>query len=461
MAPTQTFLLGAACCGVLTAAAAGQTLFAQRQTTPAPARGATAAIRVEVDRLWPKPLPNHWILGSVTGVAVDSRDHIWIVHRGIDSMTTRTEASLGLTPPGAEDCCAAAPPVLEFDAAGTLVSHWGGPGQGFDWPVSPGGITVDTKGNVWITAAGPPEPLSAAAPATGTGRGGGGRAAGGGAATTGGATTGGAATGGAATGGAATGGAATGGAVAGGAATGGATTGGAATGGAATGGGGGRGQGRGTAPAAPRPEDAHVLKFSPTGQFVLQIGKAGQAGDKNSEASLNRPVDVAVDTAANEIYVADGGTSQRVIVFDATTGSYKRKWSGHGSDFTRLSCIALSNDGQVYVCDRKNNRIQVFKKDGTFVKEAFVAKATGGFGSVWDVSFSTDPRQQSLLVADGMNEKIVVLDRTTLNVTTSFGDGGRAPGTFRAVGGVAMDSKGNIYTAEMYEGKRLQKFVKR
>ena len=455
MAPTRTFLLGAACCGLLTAAAAGQTLFAQRQTPPAPARGAAAAIRVEVDRLWPKPLPNHWILGSVTGVAVDSRDHIWIVHRGIDSMTTRTEASLGLTPPGAEDCCTAAPPVLEFDAAGTLVSHWGGPGQGFDWPVSPGGITVDAKGNVWITAAGAPEPLSAAAPATGTGRGGGGRAAGtGGAAAGGGAAT---------TGGAATGGAATGGAATGAAATGAATTGGAATGGAATAGaGGGRGQGRGgAAPAAPRPEDAHVLKFSPTGQFLLQIGKAGQPGNKTSETSLNRPVDVAVDTAANEVFVADGGTSQRVVVFDATTGSFKRTWSGHGTDFARLSSIALSNDGQVYVGDRQNNRIQVFKKDGTFVKEAFVAKATGGFGSVWDVSFSTDPRQQSLLVADGMNEKIVVLDRTALTVTTSFGDGGRWPGTFRAVGGVAMDSKGNIYTAEMYEGKRLQKFVKR
>src|SRR5262245_55106499 len=116
-----------------------------------------AAPKFEVDRMWPKPLPNHWILGSITGLTVDAQDHIWIVHRGLDSLTSRTEAGTGTNPPTAEDCCAPAPAVLEFDAAGTLVSHWGGPGQGFEWPVSPGGIKVDAKGSVWITAAGPPD----------------------------------------------------------------------------------------------------------------------------------------------------------------------------------------------------------------------------------------------------------------------------------------------------------------
>src|SRR6476659_11087601 len=150
-----------------------------------------AAPKFEVDRMWPKPLPNHWILGSVTGLSVDAQDHVWIVHRGLDSLTARTEAGTGTTPPTAEDCCSPAPPVLEFDANGTLLNKWGGPGKGFDWPVSPGGIAVDAKGNVWITAAGPPEALTsivsptaaaeAAASAGGGAAGGGGRRGAGGA----------------------------------------------------------------------------------------------------------------------------------------------------------------------------------------------------------------------------------------------------------------------------------------
>ena len=116
-----------------------------------------AAPSFQVDPLWPKPLPNHWLLGSVTGVAFDARDHIWIVHRGYDSMTARTEIGAATSPKTSEECCVPAPPVLEFDTAGNLVSHWGGPGEKYDWPVSPGGIAVDSKGSVWITAAGPPD----------------------------------------------------------------------------------------------------------------------------------------------------------------------------------------------------------------------------------------------------------------------------------------------------------------
>jgi hypothetical protein len=381
----------------------------------------------EVDRLWPKPLGNSWILGSVTGVAVDRQDRIWIVHRGLDSLTGRTEAGLDQNPPGSEACCKAAPAVLQFDPTGALVSNWGGPGQGFDWPVSPGGIDVDDK-HVWITAAGVPELV----PAPGRGGGGGG--------------------------GRAAGGAAGGGAAGGGAA---AARGGAAGGGAAAAGGGGQGRGGRGPAAAPRPADAHVLKFTRDGKFVLQIGKAGDAGDKDSKTNLNRPADVAVDTVANEVYVADGGTSQRIVVFDANTGAYKRHWGGHGSDFARLTCVALSRDGQVYVCDRKNNRIQVFKKDGTFVRETVIAKATLGNGAVWDIAFSPDAQQQFAYVADGQNEKVWVLRRATLENVTSFGGGGRWPGGFYAVGSIAVDSKGVIYTGETFEGKRVQKFTRK
>ena len=376
--------------------AGGAALAAARAGVPlgAQSRGQNAPPAFEVDRLWPKPLPNHWILGSITGLSVDSQDHIWIVHRGLDSLTARTEAGTGTTPPTAEDCCAPAPPVLEFDAAGNLVSQWGGPGQGFDWPVSPGGIEVDAKGNVWIAAAGVPDVPATVANASGGG------------------------------------------------------------------GGGGRGAGRGNA-APPKPPDAHVLKFSKTGQFVLQIGKAGEPGPKDSTTGLDKPADMAVDTTANEVYIADGGTHQRIAVFDATSGAFKRQWTGNGSEFGRLSCVALSKDGLVYVCDRKNDRIQVFKKDGTFVREAFIAKSTMLAGSVWDVTFSNDAPQRYAFVADGQNDKIWVLDRYTLDTVGNFGDVGGGPGTFRLVGSVGMDSKGNLYTGETFEGKRVQKFIKK
>jgi DNA-binding beta-propeller fold protein YncE len=400
-------LLAAA--GVGTAA-----LHRQAQGRGASAQPGAQAVAFDVDRLWPKPLPNHWILGSVTGVAVDALDHIWIAHRGQDSMTARTESSLMLTPPGAEDCCLPAPPVLEFDAAGALVGSWGGPGQGFDWPVSPGGITVDGSDNVWIAAAGPPDPPPAAA-------------------------------------------------------------------GVAPRAGGGGGGARGGAATPPRPADAHVLKFSRSGKFLLQIGKAGEPGANDSTTSLDRPAAVACDSTANEVYVADGGAHQRVVVFDATTGAFKRQWRVSETDisrsatmvsrglaadavlpFGRVSAIALSKDGKVYVGDRQNNRVVVFGKDGSSAGFGIVSKDTKGFGSVWGLALSpSDPQQRYVYVADGQDEKVFLLDRTRFSVVASFGDGGRWPGTFRAVTGVAADSKGNLYTGEGAEGKRVQRWVKK
>ena len=128
----------------------------------------------------------------------------------------------------------------------------------------------------------------------------------------------------------------------------------------------------------------------------------------------------------------------------------------------------------VYVCDRTSNRIQVFQKDGKFVKEGFVAKETRGAtvggqpgfvvssaGSAWDVAFSNDPRQQFLFVADGHDKKVIVLQRDTLAQIGSFGSGGRLAGQFLAVGSVAADSRGNVYTGEQHHGKRVQKWVRR
>ena len=364
------------------------------------ARGVQAP-SFKVDPLWPRPLPNHWVLGSVTGVAVDSQDHIWITHRGADSLGNNEKGAI-LNPP--TGCCVPAPQVLEFDQAGNLVSHWGGPGQGYEWPQSTGGISVDQKGNVWIAGAGQPEAAArpAGAPAA---------------------------------------------------------------------------PGAGARPAAPKPQDAHVLKFSRTGQFLLQIGHAGKTEGSDSKTGLNRPIGVSVDPATNDLYVADGFGNRRVVVFDAETGAYKRHWGAYGEkpddanlgaydpsappakQFRTVSCAAVSKDGMVYVCDRQNDRIQVFRKDGRFVKEAFVSKSTLGDGSVWDIAFSSDPQQRFIYAADGHDKKVFVLRRDTLEVVTSLGDGGRLAGQFYGVGSIAVDSKGNVYTGETYEGKRVQKFV--
>src|SRR6185436_19230188 len=137
--------------------------------------------RYQVQPLWRHPFTNQsWVLGSITGVTVDSQNHIWVVHRGGDSLENN-EKGMMLTPPSASLCCTAAPFVLEFDQGGNLLSSWGGPGQGYQWPQSPGGLAVDAKGNVWITGAGidaapargrgPNDPTAAEQPAAGGRRG--------------------------------------------------------------------------------------------------------------------------------------------------------------------------------------------------------------------------------------------------------------------------------------------------
>ena len=332
----------------------------------------------EVDPFWPKPLPDHMVLGSAIGVGVDSRDHVFIVHRG--NLTERTEGGADADPPIGE-CCRAAPPVLEFDPEGNLVNSWGGPSDDYVWPASNHGITVDHMDNIWIGGNGP--------------------------------------------------------------------------------------------------NDTHVLKFSRDGEFLASYGEpeAGPA-DSNSRTRFNRVAKLAFDAEANEAYLADGYGGRRVAVLDASTGEFKRYWGAYGNepDDTRtppydpdapliqqfrtpVHCADPSRDGLVYVCDRPNNRIQVFRTDGTFVDEVQLAPRTLGDGSTWDVAFSRDAEQKYMYVADGKNMRVYVMDRLNLEVLTSFGDGGRQPGLFFAVHSIATDSEGNIYTTETYEGKRVQKFV--
>ncbi|KQP21722.1 hypothetical protein [Pseudorhodoferax sp. Leaf267] len=337
----------------------------------------------KVDAQWPKPLPNNWILGQVSGIATDAADHVWVLQR--PGSLTEDERGAALSPPHSK-CCVPAPSVLEFDAAGTLLRSWGGKGQGYDWPENEHGLYVDAKGFVWITGNGN--------------------------------------------------------------------------------------------------NDGQVLKFTPDGRFVLQIGKVGPQTGSADTTRLGRAAGVEVDVDAREVYVADGYHNNRVIVFDADTGAYKRHWGAYGKppiavpaqpDGRRsappttaqlttfgspVHCVRVARDGLVYVCDRLNNRVQVFHKDGRYVKEFTVEPATAGNGSVWDLVLSRDPQQRWLHMADGRNNQIMTLRRDTGAVVGTTGRPGRYAGELHWVHDLAVDSQGNLYAGEVDTGKRAQKFVR-
>ena len=340
------------------------------------------APRFRVDATWPAALPNGWILGQVSGIATDGDDHVWVLQR--PGSLTEDERGATLSPPHSI-CCAPAPPVLEFDAAGKLLRSWGGPGAGYSWPQNEHGIHVDANGFVWITGNGA--------------------------------------------------------------------------------------------------DDGQILKFTRAGAFVLQIGKIGPQTGNADVTRLGQAAGVEVDAAAHEVYVADGYSNKRVIVFDADSGAYKRHWGAYGkapSDAdkpnTRRSapptdaqltqfgnpvhCVRIARDGLVYVCDRLNNRIQVFQKDGRFVKEFSVEPRTAGNGSVWDLVLSRDPVQRWLLMADGRNNQVLALARETGEVKGTLGRPGRYAGEFHWVHDLAIDSQGNLYAGEVDTGKRAQKFVR-
>ena len=223
--------------------------------------------------------------------------------------------------------------------------------------------------------------------------------------------------------------------------------------------------------------DAHVLKFTSDGEFLLQIGRAGQSGGSNDMDDLGRAAGIEVDAAANEVYIADGYGNRRVIVYDAETGEYRRHWGAYGErpDDAELPAytpdaapirhfrspvhdVRISDDGLVYVADRTNNRLQVFQKDGAFVTEAFVRRETLGSGSVSGVTLSTDATQRWLFVPDGTNNVVWILDRMSLTVVDHFGRLGKNAGQFYRLHNLAIDSRGNLYTTEVNVGQRLQKF---
>jgi hypothetical protein len=228
-------------------------------------------------------------------------------------------------------------------------------------------------------------------------------------------------------------------------------------------------------------QDREVIKFSPEGNKLLTIGGKSDAGLNNADTSLlGRPAGLVADDDAHEVFIADGYLNSRVVVFDSDTGAFKRGWGAYGSkledisngpraiytpgqtpakQFNLVHCLTLSKDGLVYVCDRTNDRIQVFSKDGHFVKEFVVHPETKGMGSVCALGISADPKQEFLIVADDGNSTVRLLRREDGAEVANFGHRGHNAGQFEALHQLAVDGHGNIYTGEAGGGMRIQKFI--
>jgi DNA-binding beta-propeller fold protein YncE len=223
-------------------------------------------------------------------------------------------------------------------------------------------------------------------------------------------------------------------------------------------------------------DDAMVLKFTTDGKFVKQLGRRGPLTSSTDLTQFGQAAALALDAAANEIYVADGYGNHRVAVFDADSGVIKRIWGAYGKPPTDeklgqynpsspqfgnpVHCVVLAKSGLVYVCDRTNNRVQVFHKDGTFVRQYVFDAATQGSGSTWGLAFSPlDPEQNYFVVIDGTNNEIKAVRVSDGAVVGTFGGPGREVGEFHWVHAAAFDSHGNFYTGEVDTGKRLQKWV--
>jgi len=350
--------------------------------TAAPA--AEGPPKYKYDSDWPKPLPNHWALGGITGLFVDKDDHIWVLNRPRDLKEDAVAK-------GEAECCTAAPAVLEFDTAGNLLNAWGKPDMVPGWPQSEHTVFTDNEANVYIAGA--------------------------------------------------------------------------------------------------QPGDT-ILKFTADGQFVKDFGHRGpkvargqpQKQDNQETDLLLRGVAAAtLDEAAGEIYIADGYLNKRVMVYDWNTGQFKRGWGAYGKPLSEISndgqpavgtegqppakdfkspvhAVRISKDGLVYVGDRSGNRIQVFTKQGKFLKEFFIARNTKIRGTAGSVDFSPDAQQKYIFVADIANSTVWELDRQTGQVVQRIGRPGREGGAFGLLHVAFMDSKGNIYTGEVGETSRVQKF---
>lgn len=331
----------------------------------------------ELDPSWPQAMPDDWIIGSVTGVFVDSSDHVWVTH--LPETLTDEESAAAKEPPLAT-CCVPAPTVIEFDAEGKVVQGWGDPAQDISiYPRNSHGIFVDHDDYVWI----------------GTYR------------------------------------------------------------------------------------HHRVMKFTRGGEHVMTIGEYDENSGSDDHELLGGPAGIWVDATTNEAFIADGYRNRRIVVFNGETGEYLRHWGAYGEapddeydydyaargpedepprQFSTVHGLTGSSDGMIYVADRRGNRIQVFRQDGSFVMERTIEPTTRLSGSAFVIVLSPDPEQQWLYLADGTNHKVWILRRENLEVMGSFGQGGHFAGQMLRPHGMSIDSRGSLYVGEASTGRRVQKF---
>jgi len=356
-----------------------------------------------VDPFWPKPLPNKWSMQQPVDIYIDKDDHIWIVNRDDDATPHDLAA---MTDPPRSLCCVLGPQVIEFDQEGNVIRSWGKKDFVPGWPVRLQSLAVDKDQNVYVS---------------------------------------------------------------------------------------------GTA------SGDSIVKFSQDGKLLWDFGHRGPKIPNNQVKQNNQQTDTLFgigafdfDEKAREIYVADGFINKRVLVYDMDNGQFKRGWGGHGMPLSEIDndptppydvsgtppdqmgfapivhCVHLSRDGLVYVCERGSDRIQVFTTEGKFVKEFWVHPSTqargphcgGPFsktdppcGTVTHLALSTDPQQKYIFVADPTNDTVWILNRNDGTTVGSFGGNGRYAGQLHFIDAIAVDSKGNVYTGEVEDGKRIQKFV--
>ncbi len=349
-----------------------------------------------VDPAWPQ-LPNGWVLSNVSKIVVDTHDNVWILHR----------------PRSVPAGKVAAPPVVELDAAGKFLRGWGGDAPGYDWPDAEHNIFVDSHDNVYITGSSP-------------------------------------------------------------------------SGGSRT-----------------QNSDDMIVKFTADGKFLREFGGRSKVTGSNDRNAVNKPGDIFVWARTGELFIADGYGNRRVLVLDADTLTFKRMWGAFGKLPTddagsggfgasgapgrgqtrpapeapsipaRIDTegpgpdrfmgpvhgIAVSNDGIVYVADRSARRLQLFAPDGKYLDEMFLNRAGPNQGSVSGIAFSPDAAQKYMYLSDYGNSHIAVVERKTLKVLYQFGVRNAEPGNFQGVHHIAVDSRGNLYTAEVAPGARAQKFL--
>lgn len=383
---------------------AAGTLLTAQQPKPTSSTPATAAPRYRVDPFWPKPLPNKWSMQQIVDIYVDRFDHVWAINRGSDARPDELAAE---TKPPRAECCVRGPEVLEFDQAGNVLHAWGGDNYHPGWPGRLQSLAVDREENVYLSG----------------------------------------------------------------------TT----------------------------PGDS-IIKFSKDGKFLWDFGHRGPKVPANQVKQNNQQTDIfppgigsfELDEDAREIFVSDGFLNKRILVYDWDTGAFKRGWGGHGIPLSEidndptpdydisgpppdqkqfapaLHCVHFSRDGLVYVCERGSDRVQVFTKQGKFVMQFFVHPSTQsrgpncggpwslkdpGCGTVYHLALSQDREQRYIFIADGTNNMVWIHNRKTGALVGSFGGNGRYAGQLHWIDAIAVDSKGNVYTGEVEDGKRIQKFV--